>query len=94
MGRKSIELIGTFEEVLYTGEKTSIYAFKDLSFGEYPVKIRSKREFFGKVELGPLYKLDIDVSGYKKRRDNDRVTFQASLDVYQAEALRPTAEEY
>lgn len=40
MARRTIELIGTFKERLYAGDKTHVYVFDDLAFGEYPVKIK------------------------------------------------------
>lgn len=93
MARRTIELIGTFKERLYAGDKTHVYVFDDLAFGEYPVKIRDKRNFFNDIELDLMYKIKADVNGYRKYLDSDRTSLVASIDVYHVEPLIPVLEE-
>lgn len=93
MSRRTIELIGTFRERLYAGDKTHVYVFDDLAFGEYPVKIRDKRNFFDSVELDLMYKIKADVNGYRKYIDNDRTSLAASIDIYHVEPLIPIQED-
>lgn len=93
MVRRSIELIGTFKERLYAGDKTDVYVFNDLAFGEYPVKVRSKRDFFDMIELDLMYKVKADVTGYRKYIDNNRTSLAASIDIYHVEPLIPIQEE-
>ena len=93
MARRTIELIGTFKERLYAGDKTHVYVFDDLAFGEYPVKIRDKRNFFNDIELDLMYKIKADVTGYRKYVDSTSTSLVASIDVYHVEALIPSEEE-
>lgn len=93
MTRRSIELIGTFEELVFEGEAIKIYSFNDLAFGGYPVGLKSKRSFYNEIELGVLYKIYADVRGHNNAIDKTKIKLKNTLDVYFIEKLIPIEED-
>ena len=91
--RRSLDLIGTFKEEIYTGELTRLYLFRDLSFGDFPVGVKMRREFFDQIELGQLCHIRVDVKNHKKPLENGSTTLRVTLDAFSLEMLRPVPEE-
>ena len=93
MRRRSMDFIGTFEEKLYTGELSHLYQFRDLSFGDFPIGVRTKRDFIDQIELGQLCHVKVEVKGHKKPREDGSCSLRVILDAFSLENLRALPEE-
>ena len=93
MRRRSMDLIGTFEEELYAGELTHLYVFRDLSFGNYPVGVKNRREFFNDIEFGQICHIKVEVRNHKKPLADGSTSWRVALDAFSLENLRMLPEE-
>ena len=91
--RRSLDLIGTFEEEIYTGELTRLYLFRDLSFGDHPIGVKLRREFVDQIELGQTCHIKVEVRVTNKPLEDGSTGYRVVLDAYALEMLRPLPEE-
>ena len=93
MRRRSMDFIGTFEEELYAGELTHLYQFRDLSFGDFPIGVRTKRDFIDQIELGQLCHIKVEVRVTNKPLEDGSTSHRVVLDAFTHELLRSLPEE-
>ena len=91
--RRSLDLIGTFVEEVYTGEVTRLYMFKDLSFGNHPIGVKLRREFIDQIELGQLCHIKVEVRVTNKPLEDGSTCHRVVLDAFSHELLRSLPEE-